>query len=103
MQRDDVTSMTYVRDEFIIAGQVFGFFDVVNVTEQPIVSSHALQIEQAGDVNYMTQGPKIGDVMIACQSGLLLCNVSEDGQLNILRQIDEYSGLYCINIGWAAA
>ena len=51
----------------------------------------------------MTQGPKIGDVMIACQRGLLLCNVSEDGQLNILRQIDEYSGLYCINIGWAAA
>ena len=51
----------------------------------------------------MTQGPKIGDVMIACQSGLLLCNVTEDGQLNILRQIEEYSGLYCINIGWAAA
>ena len=66
-QREDVTALIYVRGHFIVAGQVLGFFDVASIVEGKNSVTHSLQIEQAGDVNCLTQGPNLGDIMVACQ------------------------------------
>lgn len=54
VQREDVTALTYVRDDIILSGEVLGFFDVASIKDGNNVVTHSLQIEQAGDVNCMT-------------------------------------------------
>ena len=63
----------------MIVGQVLGFIDVLLFAEQKATVTHSLQIKEAGDINNMSQGTGTGVVMIACQKGILLCNISSEG------------------------
>mmetsp|Transcript_15725 Transcript_15725/g.18675 ORF Transcript_15725/g.18675 Transcript_15725/m.18675 type:complete len:90 (+) Transcript_15725:402-671(+) len=39
--------------------------------------------------------------MIGCQKGLISCSVSTENTFQIDSAVDEYVGLYCVNICWA--
>ena len=42
VQREDVTALTYVRDDTIISGQVLGFFDVATFKDRKHFVTHSL-------------------------------------------------------------
>ena len=42
VQREDVTALTYVRDEIILSGQVLGFFDVATIKDRKNFVTHSL-------------------------------------------------------------
>ena len=91
----------YVKDDVLVVGQVTGYIDVIHFSDIKATVTHSLQIKEAGDINAMSQGPGKGEFMIASQKGIIFSKIKEDNTFQILYAVEEYVGLYCVNICWA--
>lgn len=101
VESEDISSLIYSRERFILVGQAEGYVDVVDIHNNQNAIVGKLHINEAGDINFMTSGIKAGEVLLACQQGLLQCHVSDAGEFQIERYVSEYNDLYCANITWA--
>ena len=99
-QQSDITSLLYVTHDRLVVGQVEGYIDVIKFTGTKAIITHSLQINEAGDINHLSLASKPLELMIACQKGLLLCNITKNETLQILRPEEEYSNLYVVTMTW---
>lgn len=60
--------------------------------------THSLQINEAGDINQLALTSRDREVMIGCAKGLLLCQISKQEQLEIIRPEVEYSNRYIVEL-----
>lgn len=49
----------------------------------------------------MARGPGPAEFMIGCQKGLIFCKITEEDTFSIIEAVDEYIGLYVVNLEWA--
>ena len=60
--------------------------------------THSLQINEAGDINQLCVTGKERELMIGCAKGLILCQVTKQEQLEIIRPEVEYSNRYIVEL-----
>ena len=99
-QKSDITALLYVTHDRLVVGQIEGYIDVIKFTGTKAIITHSLQINEAGDINHLSLASKPLELMIACQKGLLLCNITKNETLQILRPEEEYSNLYVVTMTW---
>ena len=60
----------------MVVGQVLGYIDVISFSKGKAIITHSLQIKEAGDINSMANAEAPTQFIIACQKGLLMCNIT---------------------------
>lgn len=97
-QKPDILSLIFVTPDRLLVGQVDGFIDIVKFVGNQAHVTHSLQISEAGDINQLCLTSKDKEVMIGCAKGLLLCVISKNEQLEILRPEVEFSNRYIVEL-----
>ena len=92
--------MLYVTPDRLVIGQAGGYLDVIRFNGNKATLTHSLCINEAGDINELAHASQPLELMIGCQKGLLLCKISKNDQLDIIRVEEEYSNLYVVTVCW---